>query len=138
MYRGSRLAANQAGLGGEMSWLEAAMKHRGITYGELSRRSGISKSEIWAIALKNRDPRLSTLRKLSLALDMPLAEMIDGGDGQVLAEWYFDILSEQYGGETFGPFVSRGAAERAIANAKFHAGEVPDTIRRAYTDPYTE
>jgi SOS-response transcriptional repressor LexA len=57
--------------------LRRAMQRAGLTQVELARRSGVDKYSIGAIANDDRDPQLSTLRKLVAALQMTWATFFD-------------------------------------------------------------
>jgi transcriptional regulator with XRE-family HTH domain len=51
---------------------------RALTQEELAQKTGISKNALNRIELNKAEPRMSTLRKLSLALDVDPAEIVGG------------------------------------------------------------
>jgi len=53
-------------------------KRRALTMRELAARGGMYASEISRLERGQRDPRLSTLIRISLALEIPLAELLRG------------------------------------------------------------
>lgn len=56
-------------------YIEEVRREKGMSLSELSRRCGISKSTLFYIELGATDPKLSTLCKISKALDVPAASL---------------------------------------------------------------
>jgi len=57
--------------------LLAARKRLGLTQEEVSNRSGVQAGEISRIERGERDPRVSTLKKLADAVEMPPGRLLD-------------------------------------------------------------
>ncbi len=50
--------------------------------------------------------------------------------------WYFEVSSEDYGVETYGPYDTQEEAEQGIVAVKAKVAELKDGIEREYTEPY--
>ena len=56
------------------------MKENGYTQKELAMRSGCTESAISRYAKNQREPRISVLKNLAIALGVTVDELIKGGD----------------------------------------------------------
>ena len=57
----------------------AQLRHnRKLSQETLSERAGISRSFLARIETNAQEPTLSTLRKLAAALDVPIADLVEG------------------------------------------------------------
>jgi transcriptional regulator with XRE-family HTH domain len=65
------------GVGNLGSNLRAARKQRGWTQEELSERSGVQAGEISRMEAGKRDPQVSTVEKLAVALELPPGRLLE-------------------------------------------------------------
>jgi transcriptional regulator with XRE-family HTH domain len=65
------------GVGNLGSNLRAARKQRGWTQEELSERSGVQAGEISRMEAGKRDPQVSTVEKLAVALEIPPGQVVE-------------------------------------------------------------
>ena len=62
-------------------------ERRGMTQAELAKRSGVSQSTIAQIESENKDPSISTLRKIATALEVHIAVLFASDEVHI-----FDLL----------------------------------------------
>jgi transcriptional regulator with XRE-family HTH domain len=66
--------------GADVKALKEIRRRRGMSQQELSRATGVAQNTISEIERGHREPQAATLRKLSKALDVEIAEFFKGGD----------------------------------------------------------
>ena len=52
--------------------------------------------------------------------------------------WFWDLGSEEYGNDTFGPYDSEEEAMEGIERVQAKSNELNDGIEREYGEPYLE
>jgi len=50
--------------------------------------------------------------------------------------WHFDVSSDEYGTETYGPYDTEVEAQQGIENVRASAAALNDDIERRFTAPY--
>jgi hypothetical protein len=51
-------------------------------------------------------------------------------------EWFFDMISDEFGDETFGPYDTEAEARESIDRVKQEAIKLNDEIERRFIGPY--
>lgn len=50
--------------------------------------------------------------------------------------WHFDVSSDEYGMETFGPYDTETEAQQGMDNVRASAAALNDEIERRFAGPY--
>ena len=50
--------------------------------------------------------------------------------------WHFDVSSDKFGTETYGPYDTEAEAQQGIDNVRASAAALDDDIERRFTAPY--
>lgn len=61
--------------------LRAARTKLGLTQEQVAERSGVHATEVSRIEAGKRDPQVSTVERLALAVELRPGELLDGGGG---------------------------------------------------------
>ncbi len=51
-------------------------------------------------------------------------------------KWHFNVSSEEFGSETFGPYDDKEQAQAGIDRVRAKVAELNDGIEREFSDPY--
>ena len=55
-----------------------------------------------------------------------------------MTDWYFDMYSEAYGTEQFGPYDTKDDAAAGVIRVKLKAEKLNDSVERIYSMPYDD
>ena len=55
-----------------------------------------------------------------------------------MTDWYFDMYSEAYGTEQFGPYDTKDDASAGVIRVKLKAEKLNDSVERIYSMPYDD
>jgi hypothetical protein len=55
-----------------------------------------------------------------------------------MTSWHFDVYSEAYGTEQFGPYDTKDDATAGVIRVKLKAAKLNDSVERIYSMPYDD